>query len=57
MFMQGEWTQWITWLRRIVGVLGGLEEEHWMLENVPQIVFYNNMTHKADLHNIDFCVA
>jgi hypothetical protein len=24
MFMQGEWTQWSTWLRRIDGVFGGL---------------------------------
>jgi len=24
MFMQGEWTQWSTWLRSIVGVCGGL---------------------------------
>jgi hypothetical protein len=29
MFMQGEWTQWSTWLRRSIGVLGGLKEEGW----------------------------
>jgi len=28
MFMQGEWFQWSTWIRRTVEVLGGLEEEH-----------------------------